>query len=176
MTGLSHRAGCLILTRHEITTFIGALLAPAGFPGRPQKRVSDDACTLSQLTTEIRRQRNELLVQQARENPFFHLYFAQEKLPYTMGEVALYDGRALITMSSGSGYDLRTDHRESCITHPFVLRAYKQFYMNTVVARLADTQTESLNQLEELVRRCEKMIREGQKGNAGNEQEKLSGQ
>lgn len=111
-----------------------------------------------------------------RENLFFHLYFAQEKLPYTMGEVALYDGRALITMSSGSGYDLRTDHRESCITHPFVLRAYKQFYMNTVVARLADTQTESLNQLEELVRRCEKMIREGQKGNAGNEQEKLSGQ
>ena len=57
-----------------------------------------------------------------------------------------------------------------------LLRAYKQFYMNTVVARLADTQTESLNQMEELVRRCEKMIREGQKGNAGNEQEKLSGQ
>ena len=48
--------------------------------------------------------------------------------------------------------------------------------MNTVVARLADTQTESLNQLEELVRRCEKMIREGQKGNTGNEQEKISGQ
>ena len=102
-----------------------------------------------------------MLVQQARENPFFHLYFAQEKLPCTMGEVALYDGRALITMSSGSGYDLQADHRESCITHPFVLRAYKQFYMNTVVARLADTQTESLNQLEELVLRCEKMSREG---------------
>lgn len=139
-------------------------------------RQSDHLHFLRNFTPKERKQILDVLVQQARENPFFHLYFAQEKLPYTMGGVALYDGRALITMSSGSGYDLRTDHRESCITHPFVLRAYKQFYMNTVVARLADTQTESLNQLEELVRRCEKMIREGQKGNAGNEQEKLSGQ
>lgn len=139
-------------------------------------RQSDHLHFLRNFTPKERKQILDVLVQQARENPFFHLYFAQEKLPYTMGEVALYDGRALITMSSGSGYDLRTDHRESCITHPFVLRAYKQFYMNTVVARLADTQTESLNQLEELVRRCEKMIREGQKGNAGNEQEKISGQ
>ena len=139
-------------------------------------RQSDHLHFLRNFTPKERKQILDVLVQQARENPFFHLYFAQEKLPYTMGEVALYDGRALITMSSGSGYDLRTAHRESCITHPFVLRAYKQFYMNTVVARLADTQTESLNQLEELVRRCEKMIREGQKGNAGNEQEKLSGQ
>lgn len=139
-------------------------------------RQSDHLHFLRNFTPKERKQILDVLVQQARENPFFHLYFAQEKLPCTMGEVALYDGRALITMSSGSGYDLRTDHRESCITHPFVLRAYKQFYMNTVVARLADTQTESLNQLEELVRRCEKMIREGQKGNAGNEQEKISGQ
>ena len=139
-------------------------------------RQSDHLHFLRSFTPKERKQILDVLVQQARENPFFHLYFAQEKLPCTMGEVALYDGRALITMSSGSGYDLRTDHRESCITHPFVLRAYKQFYMNTVVARLADTQTESLNQLEELVRRCEKMIREGQKGNTGNEQEKISGQ
>ena len=126
-------------------------------------RQSDHLHFLRNFTPKERRKILDVLVQQARENPFFHLYFAQEKLPCTMGEVALYDGRALITMSSGSGYDLRADHRESYITHPFVLRAYKQFYMNTVVAQLADTQAESLHQLEELVKRCEKMIRGGVK-------------
>lgn len=122
-------------------------------------RQSDHLHFLRNFTPKERLKILEVLHQQAKENPFFHLYFAQAKLPITMGEVALYDGRALITMSSGSGYDLRADHRESYISHPFVLRAYKQFYLNVVVARLADTQQQSLHQLEDLIARCGKMIR-----------------
>lgn len=129
-------------------------------------RQSDHLHFLRDFTPKERLKILEVLHQQAKENPFFHLYFAQEKLPITMGEVALYDGRALITMSSGSGYDLRADHRESYISHPFVLRAYKQFYLNVVVARLADTQQQSLQQLEELMARCGKMIRGGEKKEA----------
>ena len=63
---LDYRGGWLSRTRQEITAFIEPLRALAGFPGRALQRVSDDAGTLSQLTTENRRLRNELLVQQAR--------------------------------------------------------------------------------------------------------------
>lgn len=63
---LDYRGGWLSHTRSEITAFIEPLRALAGLPGQAMQRVYDDAGTLTQLSAENRRLRNELLVQQAR--------------------------------------------------------------------------------------------------------------
>ena len=133
-------------------------------------RQSDHLHFLRSFTPQERKEILAVLLQQARENPFFHLYFAQEKLPCAMGEAAMYDGRALITMSAGSGYNLEAKHRESYITHPFVLRAYKRFYLNTVVAKLADSPAQTVPMLETLMARCDEMMQGGaKKGEQGKE-------
>ncbi|MGO1070615.1 rod shape-determining protein MreC [Lysobacter sp. CA199] len=63
---LDHRGGWLNQARKQAATIVAPLWAVAGWPGRLVERVSDDAGTLSQLTEENRRLRNEALVNRAR--------------------------------------------------------------------------------------------------------------
>lgn len=63
---LDHRGGWLNQARKHAATVVAPLWAVAGWPGRLVERVSDDAGTLSQLTQENRRLRNEALINQAR--------------------------------------------------------------------------------------------------------------
>lgn len=63
---LDHRGGWLSQARKQAATIVAPLWAVAGWPGRLVERVSDDAGTLSQLTDENRRLRNEALLNQAR--------------------------------------------------------------------------------------------------------------
>ncbi|MBT2754199.1 rod shape-determining protein MreC, partial [Lysobacter sp. ISL-50] len=63
---LDHRGGWLNQARKQTATIVAPLWAIAGWPGRLVERVSDDAGTLSQLTEENRRLRNEALINQAR--------------------------------------------------------------------------------------------------------------
>ncbi|MET4730317.1 rod shape-determining protein MreC [Lysobacter enzymogenes] len=63
---LDHRGGWLSQARKQAATIVAPLWAVAGWPGRLVERVSDDAGTLSQLTEENRRLRNEALLNQAR--------------------------------------------------------------------------------------------------------------
>ncbi|WP_051884970.1 rod shape-determining protein MreC [Lysobacter antibioticus] len=63
---LDHRGGWLNQARKQTALFVAPLWAVAGWPGRLVERVSDDAGTMSQLTDENRRLRNEALVNQAR--------------------------------------------------------------------------------------------------------------
>lgn len=63
---LDHRGGWLSQARKQVATAVAPLWAVAGMPGRLIERVSDDAGTLSRLTEENRRLRNEALVNQAR--------------------------------------------------------------------------------------------------------------
>ncbi|MEI2431633.1 rod shape-determining protein MreC [Lysobacter yananisis] len=63
---LDHRGGWLSQARKQAATLVAPLWAVAGWPGRLVERVSDDAGTLSQLTDENRRLRNEALLNQAR--------------------------------------------------------------------------------------------------------------
>lgn len=63
---LDHRGGWLNQARKQTALLVAPLWAVAGWPGRLVERVSDDAGTMSQLTDENRRLRNEALVNQAR--------------------------------------------------------------------------------------------------------------
>jgi len=63
---LDHRGGWLHQARQQAGLVVGPLLAVAGWPGRMAERLRDDAGTLSQLSVENRRLRNELLVNHAR--------------------------------------------------------------------------------------------------------------
>ncbi|QQP94212.1 rod shape-determining protein MreC [Lysobacter enzymogenes] len=63
---LDHRGGWLSQARKQVAIAVAPLWAVAGWPGRLVERVSDDAGTLSQLTEENRRLRNEALLNQAR--------------------------------------------------------------------------------------------------------------
>lgn len=63
---LDHRGGWLNQARRQAGVMIAPLWAVAGWPGRVAERIHDDAGTLSQLTEDNRRLRNELLVNQAR--------------------------------------------------------------------------------------------------------------
>ena len=63
---LDHRGGWLSLARQQAQVLVQPIRAVAGLPGRVIKTVSNDAGTLSQLTVENRRLRNELLVTRAR--------------------------------------------------------------------------------------------------------------
>ena len=63
---LDHRGGWLNQARRQAGVAIAPLWAVAGWPGRVAERIHDDAGTLSQLTRDNRRLRNELLVNQAR--------------------------------------------------------------------------------------------------------------
>jgi len=63
---LDHRGGWLSQMRQRATLLVDPLRMVAGWPGRMIERVSDDAGTLTQLTAENRRLRNELLVTRAR--------------------------------------------------------------------------------------------------------------
>lgn len=63
---LDHRGGWLNQARKQTATLVAPLWAVAGWPGRLIGRVSDDAGTMSQLSEENRKLRNEALVNQAR--------------------------------------------------------------------------------------------------------------
>jgi len=63
---LDHRGGWLSQARKQVAIAVAPLWAVAGWPGRLVERVSDDAGTLTQLTEENRRLRNEALLNQAR--------------------------------------------------------------------------------------------------------------
>lgn len=63
---LDHRGGWLNQARRQAGVMVAPLWAVAGWPGRVAERIHDDAGTLSQLTEDNRRLRNELLVNQAR--------------------------------------------------------------------------------------------------------------
>lgn len=63
---LDHRGGWLARARQQAQVLIQPVRSIAGLPGRVVQTVSNDAGTLSQLTAENRRLRNELLVDRAR--------------------------------------------------------------------------------------------------------------
>ncbi|HEY0660435.1 MAG TPA: rod shape-determining protein MreC [Lysobacter sp.] len=63
---LDHRGGWLSRARQQAQMLVQPLRAVAGWPGRMIERISDDAGTLGQLTSDNRRLRNELLVTRAR--------------------------------------------------------------------------------------------------------------
>jgi rod shape-determining protein MreC len=63
---LDHRGGWLSRARQQAQVLTQPVRAVAGLPGRVVEAVSNDAGTLSQLTAENRRLRNELLVTRAR--------------------------------------------------------------------------------------------------------------
>lgn len=63
---LDHRGGWLSRARQQAQALTQPVRAVAGLPGRVVEAVSNDAGTLSQLTAENRRLRNELLVTRAR--------------------------------------------------------------------------------------------------------------
>ncbi|WP_345782415.1 rod shape-determining protein MreC [Lysobacter stagni] len=63
---LDHRGGWLTQFRRQTTLLVQPLWMVAGWPGRVVERVRDDAGTLSQLSDENGRLRNELMLNQAR--------------------------------------------------------------------------------------------------------------
>lgn len=63
---LDHRGGWLTQFRRQTTLLVQPLWMVAGWPGRLVERVRDDAGTLSQLSDENSRLRNELMLNQAR--------------------------------------------------------------------------------------------------------------
>ena len=63
---LDHRGGWLHQTRQQASLLVQPLWTVAGWPGRFAETLYDDAGTLSQLTAENERLRNELLVNSAR--------------------------------------------------------------------------------------------------------------
>lgn len=85
-------------------------------------------------------------------NPYYHLFFTTERLPLDLREIALYDGRALLTMNANSQYDINNNHTECHITQPFVLSEYKKFFMNTLLKQYAFSEPVSLQMLDDLIR------------------------
>ncbi|HEY5849558.1 MAG TPA: rod shape-determining protein MreC [Lysobacter sp.] len=63
---IDHRGGWLSQARRQVTVMVQPLWMVAGWPGRMVSRISDDAGTLTQLTAENRRLRNDLMLNQAR--------------------------------------------------------------------------------------------------------------
>ncbi|UNK48653.1 rod shape-determining protein MreC [Lysobacter sp. S4-A87] len=63
---LDHRGGWLSQARRQVTLMVQPLWMVAGWPGRMVERISDDAGTLTRLTSENRRLRNDLMLNQAR--------------------------------------------------------------------------------------------------------------
>ena len=63
---LDHRGGWLHQARQQASLLVQPLWTVAGWPGRFAETLYDDAGTLSQLTAENERLRNELLVNSAR--------------------------------------------------------------------------------------------------------------
>lgn len=63
---LDHRGGWLHQARYQISGLAQPLWAAAGWPGQMVRKFYDDAGTLTQLSTENQRLRNELLVNSAR--------------------------------------------------------------------------------------------------------------
>ena len=63
---LDHRGGWLAQGRRQVTLLVQPLWMVAGWPGQVVDRVREDAGTLTQLTVENRRLRNDLMLNQAR--------------------------------------------------------------------------------------------------------------
>ncbi|WP_119717084.1 rod shape-determining protein MreC [Cognatilysobacter tabacisoli] len=63
---LDHRGGWLNQARRQAAVLVQPLWLVAGLPGRLMQTISEDAGTISSLTEENRRLRNELLVSRAR--------------------------------------------------------------------------------------------------------------
>ena len=66
MMVLDHRGGWLNQSRQQASMLVQPLWMLAGMPGRLVGRLYDDAGTMSQLSAENRRLRNQMLVDQAR--------------------------------------------------------------------------------------------------------------
>jgi rod shape-determining protein MreC len=63
---LDHRGGWLTQARRQVTLLVQPLWMVAGWPGQVVGRISEDAGTLTRLTAENRRLRNDLMLNQAR--------------------------------------------------------------------------------------------------------------
>lgn len=114
-------------------------------------RESDHFYVLRPFTIAERRRILTFLRNTAATNPYYHLFFTTERLPLSQREIALYDGRALLTMNATSQYNINSDHTECHIAQPFVLSEYKKFFMNTLIKQYAFSESVSLQILDELI-------------------------
>lgn len=102
-------------------------------------------------TPQERREIIRTLLQQARDNPYFNVYFLRPELPELRNEITLYEGKGVLMMDAYTGYDLHEDHSEALITLPGFMQSFHRFFMEELLTSLTLTAAESLAVLEQLL-------------------------
>lgn len=95
----------------------------------------------------------EVLRAQARENPYFHIYFLRESFPTLPYELTLYEGKGLAVLGCYNSYDFEDDHTEGMMTHPGVMRRFQRYFVDELLKKHVLDAENSLALLDELI--CE---------------------
>ncbi len=99
----------------------------------------------------------ENLLNQVKDNPYFHLYFLRRDDMIIDAEIACFEDAGVLVLNHQTDYDLASSHAEVMITHPEFMRLYKQFFMNTLLKDhvLSGAETEKI--LADLISVCRQL-------------------
>ena len=118
-------------------------------------RLSDHFWGMRPFTLRERAEIMRHLLEQAENNPFFHLYFLKDNQFIRDIEVFCFDGKGLLIVNANTDYDLAQGHAEVMVDHPEFQRLYKDFYQKHLAREHAISQADTLDFLRSLVEYCE---------------------
>lgn len=103
-------------------------------------------------------ERKAILVQlreQAVNNPFFWVYFLNDKDMEMRAELTLYEGRGMMFMQADTKYNLAGDHNEALVNHPALNEKFKNFFMKDLLVHHVMEYNDGMAELDRLIRSLE---------------------
>ncbi len=101
-------------------------------------------------TVEERRELIRALRDAMVERPWFNIYFFKANLELR-NEISYYGDKGVMIMAADTGYELAADHSEALITLPAFSRAFREYFMESLLKRAVTGRAETLALLDQLI-------------------------
>ncbi len=101
-------------------------------------------------TVEERRELIRVLRDAMEERPWFNIYFFREDLELR-NEISYYGDKGVMIMAAETGYELAADHSEALITLPAFSRAFREYFMESLLKNAVTGRKETLALLDRLL-------------------------
>lgn len=114
-------------------------------------RTTDHFWGMAPYTVEERIEILETLLEQQRSNPYIHMYLLKEDDDLRDIEIACYEDAGMLFLESDTDYHLAQGHSEVLITHPELLRLFRDFFMRVLVRERVLPESETCRFFESLL-------------------------
>lgn len=95
------------------------------------------------------------LREHAVNNPFFWVYFLNDRDAEMRSELTLYEGRGMMFMQADTQYNLAGDHNEALVNHPALNEKFKTFFMKDLLVHHVMDYNAGMAELDRLIQSLE---------------------